>query len=350
LINSKLIQEEFNLIYNVLDFGDLKDKTILVSGASGFLASYFVYFLIWLNLNFNLNIKIICIVRDLYKARTKFGDYLSQVILIRQDIAEAFIIDGSVDIIIHAASKATPKIFREDPVGVVLPNIIGTNNLLKIANEKQVENFIFFSTTGVYGFLPVYCYPVDEDCFGSINPTDLGSCYIESKKSGENLCIAWSYQYNVPVKIIRPSIIYGCGIPLDDGRVCDDFISSIINKKNLVLYSEGKVERSFCYIADFLYALLLVLIKGENRQAYNIASDYEISIHDLAHLLTEKVFPELGLEVNTTLMPERQFLRQQFDKTWMNIDKIKDLGWFQTFSLEDGFRRTINIFEEVGWK
>lgn len=327
----------------------LKDKTVLISGASGFLPAYMAETFLYLNETRQLNIKVIGLVRNLENARKRFLHHKDnkKLQLVFQDVCDPFKINEDVNYIIHAASNATPRVFKTDPVGTISPNVIGTANLLKLAVEKKVEKFMFFSTSGVYGFVDQSCYPLKEDCFGSLNPTELASCYLESKRMGENMCIAWMHQYGVPIVIVRPAITYGPGVKLDDGRSFADFISNVVNYQDIVLFSEGKVIRNFCYIADATLGFFIVLLKGQVGEAYNVATDHEISIADLAKKLAEDVFPERKLKVIMKVDSSKKYLRMDFLRTTVDITKLKALGWKLSFNINEGFRRTVKSIEEL---
>lgn len=331
-----------------LPWGLFKNKTILISGASGFLPAYMVETLLYLNKIKQFNIKILGLVRNIEKAHERFSHYKEDknLIFVHQDVCDKIKIDENIDFIIHAASQATPKIFSKDPVGTIIPNVIGTSNLLNLAVEKKVECFLFFSTTGVYGYVDAKKYPIKEDCFGYLNPMDIASCYIESKKMGENMCVAWMRQYGVPVKIVRPAITYGPGLKLDDGRSFADFISNIINHQDIEIFSDGKALRNFCYLADATLGFFTVMLKGKVGEAYNIATEQETSIIDLAELLVEKVFPERKLKVVMKKDDSKKYLRMNFFRTTVDIAKAKALGWKLSFPLEEGFKRTVRSFME----
>ncbi|HEY4494957.1 MAG TPA: NAD-dependent epimerase/dehydratase family protein [Candidatus Paceibacterota bacterium] len=331
-----------------LPWESFKNKTVLISGASGFLPSYMVETLLYLNETRQYGIRILGLVRNFEKAKERFSHHKENknLILIAQDVCDKIKIDENIDYIIHAASQATPRVFLNDPVGTIIPNVIGTNNLLNLAAEKKVEGFLFFSTTGVYGFMDEESYPAKENCFGYLDPMDLASCYIESKRMGENMCVAWMRQYGVPVKIIRPAITYGPGVKLDDGRSFADFISNIINHQDIEILSDGKALRSFCYLADATLGFFTIMLKGKVGEAYNVAADREISIIDLAKLLAEKVFPERKLNVILKKNASKNYLRMNFARTAMDVTKAKELGWKINFSLEEGFKRTVRSFEE----
>lgn len=325
-----------------------RNKTVLISGVSGFLPAYMVETLLYLNETRQLNIRILGLARNIEKARERFSHHKENknLIFICQNVCDNIKINENIDFIIHAASHATPKVFLNDPVGTIAPNVIGTSNLLNLAKEKKVECFLFFSTTGVYGYVDEKSYPIKEDCFGFLNPIDIASCYIESKRMGENMCVAWMHQYGVPVKIVRPAITYGPGARLDDGRSFADFISNIINRRDIEIFSDGKSLRSFCYLADATLGFFTVILKGKIGEAYNITAEEEISIIDLAKLLTEKVFLERKLKVVMKKDASKNYLRMNFLRNGFDIAKAKALGWKLNFPLEEGFKRTIRSFEE----
>ena len=323
-----------------------KNKTILVAGAAGFLPAYMIETLLYLNKTRLFNIRILGLVRNVENARVRFSHYANDnnLNIISHNVCDAISINEDIDYIVHAASHATPKLFAADPVGTIAPNVIGTNNLLQLAVNKRVACFLFFSTTGVYGHVDTDSYPIKEDFYGYLDPMDLASCYLESKRMGENMCVAWMHQHGVPVKIVRPAITYGPGVKLDDGRSFADFISNIVNSHDIVLFSDGKVLRNFCYLADATLGFFTVMLKGKLGEAYNIATDHEISIIELANLLVDKVFPELNLKVLLKTDVSKNYLRTNFSRTAVDISKAKALGWKLSFPIEEGFKRTVNSF------
>jgi nucleoside-diphosphate-sugar epimerase len=343
LLNKVIASDIWFITESDLPWERFRGKTFLISGAAGFLPAYMVETLLHLNDARGFDIKVIALVRNLERALKRFSHHKDNqsLIFLSQDVCDEVKFPGDIDYIIHAASQATPKVFSKDPVGTILPNVVGTRNLLELAAEKKVECFLFFSTSGVYGHVDESRYPIKEDCFGYLNSTDLASCYLESKRMGENLCVAWMHQYGVPVKIVRPAITFGPGIKLDDGRSAADFVSKIINCQDIELYTDGKALRNYCYIADATIGFFTIMIKGNPGEAYNIASDQDISIIKLARLLVKKVFPERHLKVLVKPDVSRNFFRIPFSRTTLNISKAKALGWKLNFQLEEGFKRTV---------
>lgn len=122
-----------------LPFSKLAGKTIVVSGASGMIGGYLIEVFLFLNTTKNLKMKIIALTRNEKKTRKKFAQYSKRhdLLLIIRDVVLPTPIKGRVDIVIHAASQSSPKYFGSDPVGTLLPNVIGTKNLLEIARQKK---------------------------------------------------------------------------------------------------------------------------------------------------------------------------------------------------------------------
>lgn len=339
---NKVEQDDFKYITadKNIDWNCFRNKTVLVSGASGMLPAYMVKTLLYLNEKEFFNIKIIGIVRNLEVAKQRFKDFLENTNfkLLKLDITEKINIKEDINYIVHAASQATPRLFFLDPVGTIEANTLGTSNLLKLAKEKNVNGFLYFSSGEVCGDIFNKMNNVKEMDYGVVDPLEVRNCYAESKRLGENLCHCYHYQYNIPTKIVRPSHTYGPGFKPNDGRAFASFIMSIINGEDIVLKSDGSAKRSFIYIADAVCAYFLVLLKGKNGQAYNVGNNHEISILELANLLVN--LPEnkaskviIDIPENT---PSANSSHGQLD-----ISKIKLLGWTPNISEKDGLQRTI---------
>lgn len=321
----------------------LEGKNILISGANGFLANYLVETVLFLNENrFKNKAKVFALDRN----KNRLATYKNRpdLISIIQNVCEPINIKDKIHFIIHAASQASPKYFGKDPIGTLSANVLGTKNLLELAELKKVESFLFFSSGEIYGKVSEKDMPIKENIYGYIDPTDVRSCYAESKRMGETMCISWFHQCGVQAKIVRPFHIYGPGIRLDDGRVYADFVSDIVNNRNIIMKSDGSAIRPFCYIADATIGFFTVLLKGKNGQAYNVANNQEeISILGLANLLVG-LFPEKKLKVGKKEVIEEGYIRSKIVRYSPDISKITKLGWRPKYSLKQGFIRTIKSF------
>jgi nucleoside-diphosphate-sugar epimerase len=344
----KILDEDFEYIDNNLD-EDLRlmNARFFITGASGFLASYLIKAIFFISKKKSYNIKVFALVRDTVRAHHVFSDSKELIdsgslSFIEQDVINPINIDEDIDFIIHAASKASPKYYSIDPVGVSLVNTLGTYNCLELAKEVNCKSFLFFSSGEVYGDVPIDKVPTSEEYSGLVNSMNVRSCYAESKRMGENLCVSYLMQFGIPCKIVRPFHTYGPGLPLDDGRVFCDFVRDVSQNKNIMMKSDGSARRSFCYSSDATLGFLKVLLNGENGEAYNIGNpECCVSIKELAKILV-KIYPEKNLKVTIGKRNDADnYMESPINVNCPDIKKAKSLSWSPQTNISDGFRKTI---------
>lgn len=342
-----MIVEDFNQIKNSsIDWNRFENKTILITGANGFLPAYMVETLLLLNndiLKYS-PCKVIALVRNEKHTKERFSNYLSDenLKIIVQDVANEINLIEKIDYIVHAASPASPKYYNIDPVGVIMPNILGTKNTLELARKNNIEGYLYFSSGEVYGQLNDG-EVVNEDKYGYLDPTSVRACYGESKRMGENLCVSYGHQYNIPIKIVRPFHTYGPGMKLDDGRVFADFVKNIVNNEDIEMKSDGSARRAFCYLSDATVAFFKILLDGEKNNAYNMANaKVIISIKDLATILVN-MFPEKKLKAVFSEQ-SKDYLQSPVKGNSVDTSKLEKLGWKPSVSIEEGFKKTIRSY------
>ncbi|MCF0124184.1 MAG: NAD-dependent epimerase/dehydratase family protein, partial [Clostridia bacterium] len=280
------------------------------------------------------------------KAKIKFNKFFNRddFKLVVHDVAGFLRYDEHIDIIIHAASQASPKYYGIDPVGTLKANTVGTLNMLELARNNKCEKFLFISSGEVYGVLDGSIPLIDEKYTGNVDITNVRSCYAESKRMGETMCVSYAHQYGLHVNMIRLAHTYGPGCALDDGRVFADFVKNVLNGENIIVNSDGSAKRCFMYVTDMIKGLFYVLLRAESKESYNVSSMEETSIKELANILC-------------SLCPEKQisasFAENKDDKTYMKSKstsivlsnaKLCQLGWKQKVSVEDGFKRMIGSY------
>ncbi|MFV0481251.1 MAG: NAD-dependent epimerase/dehydratase family protein [Campylobacteraceae bacterium] len=329
-----------------IDWAQFSNTTILITGANGFLPAYMVDTLMFLNTKNILpkKCKVFAMCRNEMHAKIRFNQYLNDknFNLIIQDVSSSININCTIDFIVHAASPASPK-FYNTPVNVIMPNIVGTINVLELSRKNNLKSFLYFSSGEVYGS-PINENSIDEKNYGYIDPTSIRACYAESKRMGENLCISYFHQYNIPAKIVRPFHTYGPGMKLDDGRVFADFVKNIVYNENIELKSQGEAIRPFCYISDATIAFFKILLYGKNSEAYNVANPYQsISIKNLADTLVS-IFPEKNLHV-ITVKQNDNYLQSPIMNQKPDISKMQSLGWNPSTDIKTGFQKTINYYQ-----
>ena len=342
--HSIVAEDLVNITRAALPWDDFSGATALITGAAGFLPAYMVETLLYLNQNrLTKPAKVIALVRNIERARHHFADHLHRedFEIVAQDVSAPLTIDAKLDYIIHAASQASPVYYRTDPVGTLSPNVMGTYHLLSAAQRHGTRGFLYFSSGEIYGIVPPGSGDIAEATGGWLDPTDLRSCYGESKRMGETMCVAWARQFNVPTRIARPFHTYGPGMRLDDGRVFADFVRDILSGGPIVLNSDGTARRSFCYLADATIGFFTVLLKGATGEAYNVANPGgECSIAELADRLAA-VYADQGVTVERRVRSDAAYMPSPILSTKPDIQKAKALGWEPRYGIEEGFSRTV---------
>lgn len=327
-----------------IEWEKFKDKTILITGATGLIGANLVNALLYANQKFNTNCKILALVRSIEKANKRFEHQKTDnLVFIEGDIREPIIYKSNIDYIIHAASQTSSKKFVEDSINTIDVALRGTKNILELAKEKDISSMVFLSTMEVYG-RPQTDEKISETHSTNLDTTEIRNCYPISKRMCENLCIC----YNVNAKIARLTQTFGPGVEYNDERVFAEFARCAIENKDIILHTKGETKRSYLYTADAVRAIFTILLKGESGQAYNVANeDTYCSIYEMAELVANecakgKIKVVCELEENI----------QKFGyapNLCMNLDtnKLKRLSWKATIKLETMFK---SLIKTIGGK
>lgn len=323
---------------------ELYNKSIMVTGASGMIGSYFIYTLVKLNEEYGANIKIIPLIRKLNKLNENLlsKDYICPVV---QDVTEKIDFDGEIDYIIHAASPASPKIMKEKPVETNFANTLGTANTLMLAREKNVRGYLFISSREIYGQPMENQDYFTEESFGFIDQLVPRNAYAEGKKAAENMCVGFKKEYGLNTKIVRLAHTYGPGMSIYDGRVQADFLKNLVNNEDIVLNSDGSSVRTYTYVSDAVSAIFNVLLKSKDI-VYNISDERnEVSIRQLAEILVEISSNNLKLVFNIKNNDKDEGYAP-FKFGILSSEKIrKELGWNAKYSIKEGFKRTYEFLK-----
>jgi len=296
---------------------------VLLAGGAGFIGSHLAEALIKKGYEVD--------ILDNFSSglETNISNIMDKVKVIRQDIIDYHSTDR-YDIVMNFASRASRAEWESHPVDVALSNAIGSKNLIEIALNSDAL-YIYASSSEVYGNASVI--PTPEEYVGCVSTTGSRSPYDEGKRFGEALTKAYERQYGLKNIIIRFFNTYGPRMRGDDlyGRVVDRFVNQAISNKPITVYGDGKQTRSFTYISDTVDGILTVIERGRASEIYNIGSDKEIEILELAHIV--KRVTGSKSEIIFKPLPEGDPRRRAAD-----ITKIRALGWSPKISIEEGIR------------
>ena len=324
----------------------LKNKTILISGGTGLIGSYFVDLVMYRNIKFDNSIKVIVLGRNIEKAKSRFENYFkSEFFKFYQcDINDSINVSEECNYVIHAASNTHPIAYATDPVGTITANILGTKNLLDFAVNQKNCKFVFLSSVEIYGENKGDVDKFTEDYCGYINCNTLRAGYPESKRTGEALCQAYIKEYGLEIVIPRLSRVYGPTMLESDSKAIAQFIHKAVNREDIVLKSDGEQLFSYAYVGDAVMGILYCMLYGENGGAYNIA-DYnsEIRLKDLAKILADLSQTNVIFDVPDAVEKSGY---STATKAVMNNDKVTKLGWTAKTNMRDGLKNTVRIFGE----
>lgn len=327
----KGLEDDIKIIAELqYNWDKLSNKTLLVSGGTGFIGAFLCDVIRYRNEKYSQNIRVISLSR-------RGGQDDETVTYLQRDITVPFLANDKVDYVIHLASNTHPKQYAEDPIGTITTNIYGCDNLLRIASENHAR-FLLASSVEIYG--QGTPDPMDETYSGYIDCNQARSGYNEAKRVCESLCQSYRLKHGVDVVIARLSRVFGPD-KKEDTKAMSQFMNKALNNEDVVLKSKGEQRYSYCYIADAVSGLLKILLDGENGEAYNVSDEDEgMTLYDyavwIAGFAEKRVI--LSLEDNSSVSKAVYAL--------LDTKKLKDLGWSSMYSVRDALKRTYQIMKE----
>ena len=206
---------------------------------------------------------------------------------------------------------------------------------------------MFFSSSEIYGDPDPANIPTDEEYRGLVSCTGPRACYDESKRFGETICWVYAKQYDMPLTIARPFNNYGPGMRLDDKRLPADFAKCVLEKRDIVILSDGKPTRTFCYVADAVTGYLLCLLHGK-YDYFNIGIEKpETAVRDFAKIYQTAGAEILGYEGATSEDPD--YMTDNPNRRCPVIRKARGkLGYDPEILVEDGVRRFLRFLKHEG--
>ncbi len=308
-----------------IPWNEFKGKSFFVTGATGLVGFTLIRVLLEANRKYELDIKLHALVRNLERAEERFAEYKTNPVLIFHvgSVENIPAMDFPIDYIVHSASQTKSKEIVGRAVETIQTAVLGTHNVLELAKSKNVGGLVYLSSMEMYGH-PERGHKVTEEEVGALSPLDLRNSYPISKLMCESMCCAYAAEYNVPAKIVRLTQTIGASVNYDDTRIFSYFAKCVEDGKDIVLKTKGDTERSYLHTTDATTAILTILLKGQNGQAYNCADESSYcSISEMA----EKVAKDGGVSVRYEIQDEGV---NGFPKpVFMDLDttKLRKLGW-----------------------
>jgi UDP-glucuronate decarboxylase len=340
------------------EFRAMAGKRVLMTGGGGFLGYYMVQGVLHWNDRARPADRIAMTVFDNYvRGVPSWLETLGgrdDLTLLRHDIRHPLPEPmPEFDYIIHAAGIASPTYYRAYPLETMDANIDGLRRLLEYARGRMergrnFSGFIFYSSSEIYGDPAPDMIPTPEDYRGNVSCTGPRACYDESKRYGETLCVVFARHYGVPVRIVRPFNNYGPGLKISDRRVIPDFARDVMAGRDIIMLSDGRPTRTFCYVADAVVGYYKALVRGRAGEPYNIGIERpEISMRELAEMVVstaKDLFDYSGKAVFSS-SDESDYLVDNPNRRCPDMTKSNtELDYHPTILVDDGLRRALSWY------
>lgn len=312
-------------------------QRILVAGGAGFLGSHLCEELL------RQGAEVVCVdnLQTGREANLERVRHNARFTFVQADVIDALpasVIYGPYTTIYNLACAASPPAYQADPEHTMLTCVVGTLNLLRLA-EQCGARFLFTSTSEIYGD-PLE-HPQRETYRGNVNPVGPRACYDEGKRAGETLCFDYDRAGRVSVRVARIFNTYGPRLRPEDGRVVSNLVDQALSDMPLTIYGNGQQTRSFCFVEDMIRGLMLLAgHEGAQPGPVNLGNPSEITILELA----QQVLTLTGNSIPLTLepLPVDDPQRRKPDISLA----AEVIGWMPHVPLEQGLRTTIDWFAD----
>jgi UDP-glucuronate decarboxylase len=219
-----------------------------------------------------------------------------------------------VDEIYHMAGTPSPVKYMADPVYTLKASVLGMINVLELA--RQCGSRVLLASTG--------------DVYNANGRMSTGSCYRQGKIAAEELCLNYSRQFGVAVKIARMFNSYGPGMADDDGRVIPVFVQKALCGEDIELFGDGEQTRSYCYVDDMVDALISLM--ASNKEVVDIFGSEEIRIKNVASIIIDK-----ARSISSVVLSDRTMI-------FPSQENPQDNFWIPRVSFNDGIEKTVKYF------
>jgi UDP-glucuronate decarboxylase len=318
---------------------DEKEQVALVTGGAGFIGSHMCDAIL------ARGGRVVCVDNFISSARENLRHLDSES---RFEFFEADVIDGvpaAVDAIrfthvYHLACAGSPAHYQRDPEHTMLTNVVGTRNLLRVAEQNQAR-FLLTSTSEVYGDPEVH--PQPESYRGSTSCTGPRACYDQGKRAAEALTFDYQRAGRADVRVARIFNTYGPRMRADDGRVVSNVICQALAGDDITVYGDGSQTRSFCYVSDLVDGLMRLMDSGVTDGPVNLGNPVELTVSDLIDRV-------LALTGSRSRIVNRPLPVDDPRRRRPDIGRAQALlDWQPKVALQEGLESTVGWFaKEIG--
>jgi dTDP-glucose 4,6-dehydratase len=317
---------------------EARGRRIFITGGTGFFGCWLVESFCHINRRLALDAQAVLVTRNPDAFARKCPHLASDraVSLLRGDVRSFNFPSGEFAFVIHAATEASPKRAAEKPLEMFFNIVAGTERTLQFAAAHGVEKFLLTSSGAVYGKQPASMTHVPETYLGGPDPLDPISVYAEGKRASELLCSLYGIAGPLQCKIARCWAFCGPHLPLDQHFAIGNFIADALAGRPIRISGDGTPRRSYLYAADLAVWLWTILFKAPALVPFNVGSDRDVSIRELAQIVGSTLKSEAGIQIAQEPLPGASPSR--YVPSVRHANQL--LGLRETVPLEEALRRT----------
>ena len=321
--------------------------SILITGGCGFIASNYINLLLQSKLFNNKEFDYVINIDKLDYCSNKDNiDNIDNIdsnkyIFIEGSICEKELLKRifdkyNIEYVVHFAAQTHVDNSFDNSINYTIDNILGTHQLIECCRlYGNIKRFIHISTDEVYGEIAIDSEESTE--ISLLNPTNP---YAATKAGAEFIVRSYYYSYNTPIIIIRCNNVYGAKQYPE--KIIPKFITLLSENKKMTIHGTGLTRRNFIYVDDVINAINLITIKGELNNVYNIGSNDEYNVIEIATILLNHIKgPEEKIEDWIEYIKDRNFNDFRYA---INTTKLNNLGWEKTINFNDGIKKTIEWY------
>jgi len=339
-----IIISEFNRYAKFFNYKKLKNKTFLITGAKGYLASSFIRFLLFLNEKYKLNLFIYATTRN----PENIPDYAVAAINIKYisfDTFESYSYSTKINYVIHTATPTSRLEFINRPLETfdIINN--GTRRVLEFSKENKIDSILYLSSVEIYGS-PIVDKPVKETDFFALDPNDLRNCYPLGKKVAEYLCNTYHKLYNLPINIVRPSSVQGLFQPYTEDRIFNQILRCILENKDFIFKTKGDTAKTLIYTMDAVLGMLMILTSEKYGETYNLTDNRTFyKMREIVELLFEHFNPKLKVRFELENDSKTGYIAPLSYN--LSTEKLEQLGWEPKTDLYKIYELDLERFKNV---
>lgn len=317
---------------------ELRDQRIFITGGTGFFGCWLLESFCRANRSLDLRAKATVLTRDpaVFIAKAPHIAADPAIDLLPGDVRSFQFPTGEFRFILHAATEASVSQAQNQPLEMLTTIVDGTRRLLEFAEKSRTRKLLLTSSGAVYGVQPSAVTHISEDYMGGPDPLDPASAYGEGKRLAEQMCIQYAAISGIECKVARCFAFVGPHLPLDGHFAIGNFIRDVMQDKPILIQGDGTPMRSYLYAADLAIWLWKMLVEAIPSRAYNVGSELEISVFELAR----EVAATLGrpLDIQVAIQPTEGAQVRRYVPDTRRAQR--ELGLRQHIGLAEAIRRT----------